>query len=38
MEVLKHFGTEHGVWVFLSDLCDQNVSKYFKQVSLKHYT
>ena len=38
MKVLKHFGTEYFVWIFLSDFFDQNVSKYLKQFSTKNYT
>ena len=36
--VLKHFGTENCVWIFLSDFFGQNVSKYLNQFSIRNYT
>ena len=37
MEALKHFETENCVWLFLSEVFGQNVSKYLKQFSIKNY-
>ena len=35
MEILKHFGTEICVWSFLTEYFEQNVSEYFKKISIK---